>query len=201
MSTASYFSFAIGPAKARQETRSGGWFLFNLNFYVLLTAKTSLKCMPNDTWKPLKKILSGRAHMQYSYMHPWIWGHFLPPHMFVMQFSHSHNYVKSKPTDVSAKMLSSPIAKLLYIWEVLMCDINILPSKATMYTRTSKPISIICTETHTHIYTEDSPVYFYVSVTIVLGNPPLPLHKYIAVVNKKIHCVGTVNFFFSWSAV
>lgn len=110
--------------------------------------------MPNDTWKPLKKFTltfwpRTHKHMQHSYTHPWIWGHFLP-HMFVMQFSHSHNYVKSKPTDVNAKMLRSPTAKHLYIWEVLMCDINILPSKATMYTRMSKAISIICTETHAH---------------------------------------------------
>lgn len=90
--------------------------------------------------------------MQHSYTHPWIWGHFLP-HMFVMQFSHSHNYVKSKPTDVNAKMLRSPTAKHLYIWEVLMCDINIFPSKATMYTRTSKAIIIRTeTRTHRHIY-------------------------------------------------
>lgn len=125
---------------------------------MLLRARASQKCMPNDTWKPLIKKKKKptltfwpctHKHMQHSYTHPWIWGHVLP-HMFVMQFSHSHNYVKSKPTDVNAKMLRSPTAKHLYIWEVLMCDINIFPSKATMYTRTSKAIIIICTETHTH---------------------------------------------------
>lgn len=124
-----------------------------------------------------------QAHAAQQYA-PWIWGHFLP-HMFVMQFSHSHNYVKSKPTDVNAKMLRSPTAKQLYIWEVLMCDINILPSKATMYTRTSKAISIICAETHAHrhIYRIFSGVFLHACNhcarrSRTRGDPPFPSQIY-----------------------
>lgn len=67
-----------------------------------------------------------------------------------MPFSHRHNCVKSKPTDVNATTLRSPTAKRLYIWEALMCDRNILPSKATTYTRTSKAISTTRAEMHAH---------------------------------------------------
>lgn len=60
-------------------------------------------------------------------------------------------------------MLRSPTAKHLYSWEVLMCNINILPSKATMHTRISKAISIMCTETHAHrhIYRLFSSVFLH----------------------------------------
>lgn len=52
--------------------------------------------------------------------------------------------------------------------------------------------------THTDIYTEYSLVYFYMNVTIALGDLgqgeiPLSLPKYIAVLNEKIRCVGTVK--------
>ena len=122
--------------------------------------------------------------MQHSYVHPWIWGHLLP-HVVVTQFSHSHNCVKSKPTDVNAERLRSPTAKHLYIWEVLMCDINILPSTATMYTKTSEAISIIRTETHAHrhIYRIFSSVFLHecnhcAGRSRTRGDSPSPLHTY-----------------------
>lgn len=157
-STASYFSSAADqPNCACEEVCSYGWFLFNFTLYVLLRGKTCLKHLSNGLWKPFQKKLlmfwpCTHKHTQRSYRHPRIRGHFLP-HMFVMQFSHSHNDVKSKPTDVSTKTPRSPTVKHLYIWEVLMCDINILPSKATMYTRTSKAISAICTQKHARRHT------------------------------------------------
>lgn len=109
--------------------------------------------------------LHTQKHMKHSHMYLESGGMFY--HTFVMQFSHSHNDVKSKPTDVSAKTLRSPTAKHLYIWEVLMCDINILPSKATMYTRMSKAISVMCTQKHTHTGTH---VEHTLTVQGVLGH-------------------------------
>lgn len=54
--------------------------------------------------------------------------------------------------------------------------------------------------THTHIYTHRtfSRVFLH-ECNHCAGRPLLPLHKYIAVVNKEICCVGTVKYFFFFS--